>query len=134
MFARLILLFTLVPLMELALLIEIGQRIGLWNTIAIVVITGVAGAALARSEGFGILAKIQSELAAGNLPGDSLLDGALVLAGALFLLTPGLITDLLGFVLLLPISRPFVKTYLKKYFTRKINKDEIRVKYKVEDV
>lgn len=134
MFARLILLFTLVPLMELVLLIEIGQRIGLWNTIAIVVLTGFAGAALARSEGFGIISRIQNELASGQLPGDSLLDGALVLAGALLLLTPGLITDVLGFTLLLPITRPFVKAYLKKYFSAKINQGEIRVNYKVEDV
>jgi len=119
MFIRLLLLFTLVPLIELALLIEIGQKIGLWNTIAIVVLTGFIGAALARSEGFGIISRIQSELASGQLPGDSLIDGALVLAGALLLLTPGLITDAFGFALLLP--------------NQKINTGEIHVNYKIED-
>ncbi len=133
MFIRLLLLFTLVPLIELTLLIEIGQKIGLWNTIAIVVLTGFIGAALARSEGFGIISRIQSELASGQLPGDSLIDGALVLAGALLLLTPGLITDAFGFALLLPFSRAFVKIYLKKYFSRKINTGEIQVNYKIED-
>ena len=133
MFIRLLLLFTLVPLIELALLIEIGQKIGLWNTIAIVVLTGFIGAALARSEGFGIISRIQSELASGQLPGDSLIDGALVLAGALLLLTPGLITDAFGFALLLPFSRVFVKIYLKKYFNQKINTGEIHVNYKIED-
>ncbi len=133
MFIRLLLLFTLVPLIELALLIEIGQKIGLWNTIAIVVLTGFIGAALARSEGFGIISRIQSELASGQLPGDSLIDGALVLAGALLLLTPGLITDAFGFALLLPFSRAFVKIYLKKYFNQKINTGEIHVNYKIED-
>ncbi len=133
MFIRLLLLFTLVPLIELALLIEIGQKIGLWNTIAIVVLTGFIGAALARSEGFGIISRIQNELASGQLPGDSLIDGALVLSGALLLLTPGLITDAFGFALLLPFSRAFVKIYLKKYFGRKINTGEIQVNYKIED-
>jgi len=133
MFIRLLLLFTLVPLIELALLIEIGQEIGLWNTIAIVVLTGFIGAALARSEGFGIISRIQNELASGQLPGDSLIDGALVLAGALLLLTPGLITDAFGFALLLPFSRAFVKIYLKKYFRQKINSGEIQVNYKIED-
>ncbi|TDI86251.1 MAG: FxsA family protein [Caldithrix sp.] len=133
MFIRLLLLFTLVPLIELVLLIEIGQKIGLWNTIAIVVLTGFIGAALARSEGFGIISRIQNELASGQLPGDSLIDGALVLAGALLLLTPGLITDAFGFALLLPFSRAFVKIYLKKYFNQKINTGEIHVNYKIED-
>ena len=133
MFIRLLLLFTLVPLIELALLIEIGQKIGLWNTIAIVVLTGFIGAALARSEGFGIISRIQNELASGQLPGDSLIDGALVLAGALLLLTPGLITDAFGFALLLHFSRAVVKIYLKKYFSRKINTGEIQVSYKIED-
>ncbi len=133
MFIRLLLLFTLVPLIELALLIEIGQKIGLWNTIAIVVLTGFIGAALARSEGFGIISRIQNELASGQLPRDSLINGALVLAGALLLLTPGLITDAFGFALLLPFSRVFVKIYLKKYFSRKINTGEIKVNYKIED-
>lgn len=133
MFIRLLLLFTLVPLIELVLLIEIGQKIGLWNTIAIVVLTGFIGAALARSEGFGIISRIQNELASGQLPGESLIDGALVLAGALLLLTPGLITDAFGFALLLPFSRAFVKIYLKKYFNQKINTGEIHVNYKIED-
>lgn len=133
MFVRLILLFTLVPLMELALLIELGRQIGLLNTIAVVIVTGVAGALLARSEGFSILARIQKELADGQPPGDSLVEGALILSGALLLLTPGIMTDAFGFALLLPITRPFFRNYLKKYFRRKLNKGEIEVNYKIEE-
>lgn len=133
MLIRLILLFTVIPLVELALLIKLGQVIGLFSTIAIVILTGILGASLARSQGFGIVQRIQNELARGQLPGDSLLDGALVLAGALLLLTPGMITDAFGFTLLLPVSRVFVKTYLKKYFRRKIKSDEIHIDYKVQD-
>jgi UPF0716 protein FxsA len=133
MFVRLVILFTVVPLIELALLIELGQAIGLFNTIAIVILTGIIGAYLARSQGFGILQRIQNELAQGQLPGNSLLDGVLVLAGGLLLLTPGLITDAFGFALLIPLSRAFIKIYLKKYFQRKIRSDEIHVRYTVED-
>lgn len=133
MFLRLLLLFTVVPLIELALLIKLGQHIGVLNTLLIVILTGFIGAALARSQGFGVLRRIQNELAQGKLPGDSLLDGVLILAGALLLLTPGLLTDILGFALLLPFSRIFFKNYLKKYFGHKINQDEIHVNYKVDE-
>ncbi len=133
MFLRLLLLFTVVPLVELALLIKLGQAVGLGNTLAVVILTGLIGAALARAEGFGVLRRIQMELASGQLPGDSLLDGALVLAGGLLLLTPGLITDTFGLVLLLPFSRRLVKHSLKSYFKRKIHSGEIEVHYRVED-
>ncbi|MFQ5772136.1 MAG: FxsA family protein [bacterium] len=133
MLIRLLLLFTIVPLIELALLIKLGQHIGLFNTIAVVIVTGIVGAALARYEGFGILHRIQNELARGQLPAESLLDGALILAGALLLLTPGLLTDVAGLALLLPFTRTFVKIYLKNYFRSKLNQNEIKVHYKVDD-
>ncbi|MFQ5709585.1 MAG: FxsA family protein [bacterium] len=133
MLFRLIVLFTLIPLIELALLIELGNHIGLLNTIAVVILTGVTGAALARAQGFAILSRIQRELHQGRLPGEELINGALVLAGALLLLTPGLLTDTLGFVLLFPVTRKFFKNYLKRVFRSKIQSDEIQVNYRVED-
>jgi len=132
MFAKLVILFTIVPLLELSLLIEIGQRIGLVYTILIVLATGFLGAALARREGFGVISRIQNELHSGQLPGDSLLDGALVLAGALLLLTPGLLTDVVGLCLLLPPTRALLKSRLKEYFRAKINTGEISANYRVE--
>ncbi|MFQ5866052.1 MAG: FxsA family protein [bacterium] len=133
MLFRLILLFTIVPLVELALLIELGKHIGAMNTIAVVLFTGIAGAALARSQGFGILTRIRDELSQGQLPSDSLIDGIMVLAGALLLLTPGLLTDALGFALLVPFTRLLFKKYLKKYLRSKIQTGEIHVRYKVEE-
>ena len=133
MFIRLIALFTIVPLVELMLLIELGQRIGLWDTILVVIITGVVGAALARSQGFRIVTQIQRELANGRLPGESLIDGAFVLAGGLLLLTPGLVTDAMGFIFLLPHTRTILKTRAIKYFRSKIDTGEIHVNYKIED-
>ncbi len=81
MFLKLLILFTVIPLVELALLIEIGQKVGLTNTIALVILTGIIGAALARSQGFGIIQKIQAELAQGQIPADSLIHGAFILVG-----------------------------------------------------
>jgi UPF0716 protein FxsA len=133
MFGRLFLLFTVIPLLELALLIELGGIIGVANTIAVVIITGFIGAALARSQGFGILNQIQSEMANGQLPGNSLIEGLLVLAGGLLLLTPGILTDLFGFSLLIPVSRLFLKKYLVRYFRKKINQGEIQTSYTIED-
>lgn len=131
MFFKLVVLFTIVPLVELSLLIELGQRFGLLTTIAVVLATGLLGAALARKEGFGVINRIQTELSRGQIPGDSLSDAALVLAGALLLLTPGLITDVVGLVLLVAPTRAVLKAYLKRYFRNKINTSEIQANYRV---
>jgi len=133
MFIKLFFLFTIVPFVELALLLEVGNQIGAFNTIAIVLLTGFAGAVLARSQGFGILRRIQDELGQNQLPGDSLIEGALILAGGLLLLTPGLITDAFGFCLLLPLPRRLFKAYLKEYFRGKNQNDEIHMNYRVEE-
>ena len=88
--------FVAVPLLELAILLQIGQWIGLPSTIALVVTTGVAGAALARRQGIRAFLAVQRELASGRLPGRSLLDGLAILVGGALLLTPGVLTDVIG--------------------------------------
>ncbi len=122
MFARLLILFTVVPLVELALLIKLGNVIGLWPTIFIVIATGVLGAALARSQGTQVISAIRAEVAEGRPPTGSLINGLLVLVGGVVLLTPGLLTDLLGFSLLIPFTRDWFKkklqSRLKKYAER----------------
>ncbi len=120
MFTRLLLLFTIVPLIELSLLIQLGQHFGVGNTILLVITTGVLGAYYARQQGFYVISRIQQEMAQGQMPGDSLLDGLLVFAGALFLITPGLITDVFGLALLVPVSRQLVRRYVKEYIRRRI--------------
>ena len=105
MFIRLLILFTVVPLIELALLIKLGNVIGLWPTIFIVIATGVLGAALARTQGTQIISAIRAEIAEGRPPTESLINGLLILVGGVVLLTPGLLTDLLGFSLLIPFTR-----------------------------
>lgn len=124
---RLALLFVVVPVIELALLIQIGQLVGLLPTVALVVFTGVTGAWLARAEGLRVFFRFQQELAAGRLPGQSLLDGIAVLVGGAFLLTPGVLTDVVGFSLLLPVSRHWIQRRVRKRLERGIADGTIRV-------
>ena len=124
MFLRLLLLFTIVPLLELYLLITIGGVIGVVPTIAIVVGTGVLGAWLARWQGLAVLRRIQDEMAAGRMPTDALIDGLLVLVAAGLLLTPGLLTDTAGFLLLVPGSRAIVRRAVAAAWARKAQAGE----------
>ena len=120
MFGRLLILFILIPLVELYLLVAVGGRIGLPPTILMVVITGAWGAYLAKSQGLSILAKIQSETAAGRVPTAQLVDGLLVLIGGVVLLTPGLLTDLVGFSLMIPSFRAILRDRVKAKFAAQI--------------
>jgi UPF0716 protein FxsA len=120
MFLRLLLLFTLVPLLELFLLIKIGGAIGVAPTIAIVIVTGVLGAALARWQGLGVLRRLQDDLAAGRPPTDALIDGLLIFVAGAVLLTPGLITDALGFLLLVPAGRAAVRKLVSAAVARNL--------------
>jgi len=124
---RLAVFFIVVPILELVLLIQLGQVVGLWPTLGLVVFTGVTGAALARLEGLRVLYHFQSELAAGRLPGQALLDGISVLVGGAFLLTPGIITDLTGFALLFPPTRRWIQRRLRRRLERGLAEGTIRV-------
>jgi UPF0716 protein FxsA len=119
---RLFLLFTLVPLLELFLLLRIGEAVGLLPTLALVLGTGALGAWLAKSQGTQVLARIRSETNAGRVPAQALVDGALVLVAGAVLLTPGLLTDLAGFLLLIPGSRARLRSWLIEYFRRRAEK------------
>jgi len=104
-FPVLLLLFLLVPLAEIYFLIVVGGWIGALPTVLLVVATAVAGAALARHQGFATLQRLQATLARGEAPALEMLEGVLLLIGALLLLTPGFFTDLAGFVCLIPPTR-----------------------------
>lgn len=124
MFIYLILLFTILPALELAILIKVGAHIGVMPTLLLIVFTGVLGAYLARLQGFYILNKIQNELNRGLMPQSELVDGLLILIGGIVLLTPGFVTDTFGFLLLIPWSRNLIKLGVTKYFQRMIKKGE----------
>lgn len=127
MLARLALLFVIVPLVELVLLVQLGQAVGLAPTLLLVVATGIAGAGLARREGLRTWLAFQRELAQGRLPGTPLLDGLAVLVGGAFLLTPGILTDVAGFVLLLPPSRAWLRRRMRRWLERQIEAGTVRV-------
>jgi len=125
MLIKLILLFTIVPFIELTLLIEVGSRIGTLNTIIIVIGTGIIGAFMARIAGLTVFLKIQENLREGTFPREELFDGVLILTSGAFLLTPGLLTDALGFFLLIPFGRLVVKGWLKEIIKKRIDRNEI---------
>ncbi|KPJ61133.1 MAG: hypothetical protein AMS15_06115 [Planctomycetes bacterium DG_23] len=120
MFFKLILLFTITPIVELAILIKLGQEIGLLPTLAIVIATGILGASLAKWQGWGVIRRIREDLENARMPAQALFDGLLILVGGALLLTPGIITDLAGFFLLIPPGRRLVQTYLKRRFKKSI--------------
>ncbi len=125
--SRLALLFIGVPLLELFILIQIGQMVGLWPTIGLVVLTGMAGAALARREGLRTLWNLQEELGGGRLPGRAIMEGFAILVGGALLLTPGILTDVVGFSLLLPPTRSLFLEHLKKSLEERLEAGTIRV-------
>ena len=115
---RLLLLFIAVPVVELILLIEIGQRIGTLATVGLIVGTGIVGASLARQQGISTLARLRREQAEGRLPAEPIVDGVLILVAAAVLITPGVLTDLVGFLCLVPAFRRRLKRVLRRRFER----------------
>lgn len=126
MLSRLVLLFVVTPLVELAILLYLGSLIGVLYTIVIVVVTGIVGAFLAKRQGLAVVSRIRSSTERGMLPGEDLLHGALILAGGLLLLTPGLLTDIVGFVLLIPRTRKATMNWVQRIMERKMQQGEMR--------
>ena len=122
---RLMLLFTLTPLAELAILVYVGTVIGLLYTLLIVVATGMAGAILARYQGLATLSKIRSDAQQGVMPSTELFEAAMILGGGLLLLTPGIITDIVGLAVLVPQSRRVIGRWLRAWAGRRIEKGDI---------
>ncbi len=127
MFIKLLIIFIFVPLMELYILLEAGRIIGLAPTIGLIMLTGFAGAWLARSQGVEILRRIQEETARGQMPAITLIDGALVLVGGLLLLTPGFFTDVLGFSFLVPVTRNVWRQMLNIWIQKQIRQGSVTI-------
>ncbi len=116
----LLVLFIVVPFAELALLLKIAEMTSVLHTLAVVVVTGIVGTWLTRSQGIQTYRKIQAALSAGQMPTDPLLDALMILVAGALLLTPGILTDLFGFSLLLPFTRPFYRRWLIKNFKSRV--------------
>ena len=113
--------------MELYILIEAGRIMGLAPTIGLIMMTGVAGAWLARSQGVEILKRIQEETSRGQMPAATLIDGALILVGGLLLLTPGFFTDALGFSFLVPATRDLWRKGLSAWLQNQIKQGSVKI-------
>jgi UPF0716 protein FxsA len=120
MLLRLLILLTVVPLVEVVILIRIAEYLSWSATLALVVLTGALGAWLARREGIRVLGRIQADLAAGTPPTGAMVDGALIVVAGLVLVTPGVLTDLCGFALLIPPIRARVKRRLTEAFKKRV--------------
>jgi UPF0716 protein FxsA len=127
MFFKLFFLFTLIPVIELALLIEIGSKIGILNTVVIVILTAIIGAYMVRTEGMGVMYRIQQNMKDGMFPGEELISGAMILVAGALLLTPGFFTDIIGFLMVIPVSRKYIGDIIKKYIEKKMTNDEIHI-------
>ena len=114
-------LFLLLPIAELYVIIQVGQAIGLVPTLAILVLDGFVGAALARSQGRAAWERFNRALAEGRVPARETFDGAMIILGGALLLTPGFITDVVGFSLLLPPTRALVRAAVSRLARRRMS-------------
>lgn len=105
MFARLFILFTTVSLLEIFVLLKVGSFLGAWPTVALVVVTALIGSALVRSQGLQLLQQLQQRLAKGEMPGQQLIEGSMLIIIGVLLVTPGFVTDFCGLLLLQPAIR-----------------------------
>src|SRR3954451_5373530 len=116
----LVLIFIVVPIAELAVIIQVGEHIGVWWTIAILVADSIAGSLLMRSQGRSTWRRFNVALQSGRPPAREALDGVLVIFGGAFLLTPGFITDIFGAIFLIPPTRAVVRRLLVKRFSERM--------------
>ncbi len=128
MLLKLFLAFTLIPVIELYILIQIGTVIGSFSTILLIISTGIAGAYLAKAQGMQTMIKVRSSLQRGVMPTEDLVDAVIILAAGIVLLTPGLLTDLGGLFLLFPPSRNMIKKTVSDYFRRSVQAGSINVR------
>ncbi|KPJ78385.1 MAG: exlusion protein FxsA [Deltaproteobacteria bacterium SG8_13] len=127
MLLKLFLAFTLIPVVEIYLLIKIGGHLGAFNTVALVVATGFAGAYLARLQGMQTMLRVRSSLQQGVMPAEEMLDAMLIFTAGIVLLTPGFITDALGLLLLIPETRLLFKRYLRKKLDTWMEEQNVRI-------
>ena len=119
MLGRILLFVILIPLVELVLLNQLHQRTSLLTTVVVVLVTGIVGVNLARRQGMQVWRSIHQQMAAGQTPSQEILDGVMILLAGAFLITPGLLTDGVGFSLLVPRVRRFLGSHLFRWFRQK---------------
>jgi len=116
----LFILFVVVPILELMVIIQVGQSVGAWNTVILLVVDSLVGAWLVKHQGIGLLKKSQDRLRNGELPSDEIFSGVTVLFAGALMLTPGFLTDLVGLLLLVPPIRALVLMIVRRKFRSRI--------------
>jgi UPF0716 protein FxsA len=127
MLLKLFLAFTLLPILEIYLLMEVGSAIGSLQTLLLVIASGFAGAYLARMQGLYTMVRVRASLQQGIMPTEDLLDAVIILVAGVVLLTPGFITDAAGLLLLIPESRNRFKIFLRKKFEQHIERGSLHI-------
>ncbi|MCL6476884.1 MAG: FxsA family protein [Peptococcaceae bacterium] len=117
---KLLAIFIIIPFIELYIIIQIGSKIGFWPTLALILVPGLLGAAMARSQGIAVFSAVKREIARGRLPGTKILDGILIFCGGLLLITPGVLTDILGLSVFFPGMRKIYRNLLVHRFLRAV--------------
>ncbi|WP_345874614.1 FxsA family protein [Shewanella algae] len=119
-FLIMFIIFVLIPVVELSVLIRVGEVLGSWNTVALVILTAVVGVSLVRSQGLSTLMSVQKKLAAGEAPGQEIVEGMMLAMAGILLLIPGFVTDLIGLILLTPITRAPLARYFYQRMQLKV--------------
>lgn len=127
MYKWLLAVFIVVPIVELWGIFQVGSWIGGWNTFFILILMGVAGAYLARAEGRRVWGEAQRQMQAGQIPGQTLLDGLCVLAGGILLLMPGFISDIVGITLLIPASRTYYRQIMLQWIEKRMRNGNFKI-------
>lgn len=121
------LLIIIIPALEIGVLIFSGRTIGAIPTILLIILTGIFGAWLAKQQGLEAIRNVQSQMQMGQIPGLAIIDGLCILIGGLLLLTPGFITDTVGFLLLIPITRNKIKPFLLTIIRKMVEKNRFTI-------
>ena len=121
----LVLLFIVLPAAELMLLLKIGARIGAMPTFALIVVTGIVGASLARQQGLSVIHRLQTDLGQGRVPAGPLADGVIILVAGALLVTPGVITDVVGFLCLIPACRALARALAMRWFRSAVKRGTV---------
>ena len=127
MLLKLFLAFTLIPVLEIYLLIKIGHYLGAFNTVVVVIVTGLLGASLARHEGIRTMIRVRESMNRGELPAEEMLDAVLIFIAGIVLLTPGFITDLAGIAILIPNARSWLKRRMRTKFEEWISENRVDI-------
>jgi UPF0716 protein FxsA len=128
MFFKLFLIFAVIPVIELALLIKIGSVIGTLNTIIIVILTAVVGAYMVKLEGIAVMYRIQENMQQGTFPAEELINGMMILMAGVLLLTPGFFTDVVGFLMVFPVSRGVIKRIAGRYIKKRMSSTDVQIR------